>query len=107
MYSLDWARTAWPLASKLRLYPLVRTSSVLPSGLRAVESGWPAVKLGRSGRSGLRGWKVEPLAAVAVMLIPVGNASEAAAEGFCGFGFACGNMVSDETTIRTTAWMVF
>src|SRR6516162_682954 len=107
MYSLDWAGTVWPLASKLRLKPLVRTKSVLPSGLSAVESGWPAVKLGKSGRSGLRGWKVEPRAAVAVMFMPVGSASEAAAEDFCVFGCAWDNKCGDEKEMRTTAKMMF
>src|SRR5215467_5910610 len=107
MYSLDWAGTVWPLASKLRLNPLVRTKSVLPSGLSAVESGWPAVKLGRSGRSGFRGWKVEPLAAVAVMFMPVGSTSEAAVEGFRGFDCACDNKGRDEVEMRTTAKVMF
>ena len=33
-----------------RLYPLVRTSSVVPSGLSAVLTAWPAVKSGRPGQ---------------------------------------------------------
>src|SRR5262245_37766159 len=66
---------ALPLASRLRLKPLVRISRVFPSGLMAVVMGWSTVNSGRSCKSGFRGSKVEPGAAIGVMLMPVGNFS--------------------------------
>jgi hypothetical protein len=37
------------------------------------------------------------------MFMPVGSASEAAVEGFCGFDCACDNKGRDEMEMRTTA----
>src|SRR5260370_35990629 len=74
-YSLDWPAIAWPFASMLRLKPLVRIKSVPPSGLMAVVIGWSTVKSGRSARSGFKACKVDPFAAVGVILMPVGRVS--------------------------------
>src|SRR6478609_3773609 len=83
IYSPVCAGIALPLASLLRLKPLVRIRSVLPSGLTAVEIGWSTVKSGRSGRPGFKACKVDPRAASGVMLIPVGNSSAAGTCFFC------------------------
>src|SRR5215470_12118562 len=70
----------FPSLPLFRLNPLVRIRSVFPSGLTAVVTGWSAVNCGRSGSPGFNGWKMEPLAAVGVIIIPVGRTSG------CDFG---------------------
>ena len=73
----------FPSLPLFRLNPLVRIRSVFPSGLTAVVTGWSAVNCGRSGSPGFNGWKIEPLAAVGVIIIPVGRTSG------CDCGFCC------------------
>src|SRR5215471_11386078 len=100
---------ALPLASRLRLKPLVRIKSVPPSGLTAVVMGWSAVKSGRSGRSGFNGCNVEPLAAVGVMLMPVGRLSPALFAGACDWAVATNGTVHEKrATARRKAnvWIV-
>jgi hypothetical protein len=77
--SVEVARSLLPFASALRLKPLVRTSSVLPSGLTAVVSAWPTVSSGAAATCGLRAWNIEPGAAVGLIVCPVGIAMESAA----------------------------
>src|SRR5262249_40488742 len=65
------------------LNPLVRISSVFPSGLTAVVTGWSTVNCGRSGSPGFSGWKTDPFAAVGVIIIPVGRTSGCDCEFRC------------------------
>src|SRR5216684_3214990 len=52
---------------------MVNTSSVRPSGLKAVVTEWPATNSGRFGRPGFRLWNVAPGAACGVIEAPVGR----------------------------------
>jgi hypothetical protein len=62
-----------------RLYPLVSTSSVFPSGLKSEVTACPAVYAGRSGSPGFRSTNVDPGAAVGVICCPVGMGTAVAA----------------------------
>src|SRR5260370_8626846 len=84
--SVDWAGNGWALVYVVGLEPLVRIKSVPPSGLMAVVIGWSIVKSGRSARSGFKACKVDPFAAVGVILMPVGRVSPVTAWGACDFG---------------------
>src|SRR5215472_8324420 len=100
---------ALPFAPTLRLKPLVRIKSVPQSGVTAVVMGWSAVKSGRSGRSGFNGCNVEPLAAVGVMLMPVGRLSPALTAGACNWAVATNGRVHEKrATARRKAnvWIV-
>src|SRR5216684_6841369 len=52
---------------------MLNTSSVRPSGLKAVVTAWPATNSGRFGRPGFRLWNVAPGAACGVIEAPVGR----------------------------------
>src|SRR5256885_11106284 len=53
------------------LYPLVRTSSVLPSGLTMVVTACPARYCGSSARPGFKGTNEAPVGAMGVICWPL------------------------------------